>query len=414
MDPLAPRTSVDRTTHNPREEDAQLSQQTPPLERPLPKTEHPPKRKLTVAGVLPLLFGRSVVALAAAGAITGAVIGSLDAGPRDHAPRTELVASAHPGTEVADAGAVLGTLLKLIAPQGIDRQTILNALGHVALSATIDGRRYDAYLTRESLSINASPGMSFPVDWLPDPSISTLTYRFDTARFEADGTYANLIIDRANDRLLQRLPKPMRAAGYNPFFDPKLEANLQQLIDAVGASGGSGAGGLSISAPEIRFDVTLPNEVRLPLDDAGHVAVIREGTRADVSFTASGTIGAPRLESLYVHFSRPVNLGEGMGGIEIHAITLRPGGQVELEYQLTPERMVDGLRALFLLGAVAVEPRLVFTARTGELEPTHLDGFRAKVQTELDGKVEPAFRNFVRAHDGDVPGLSLLSFFGIE
>lgn len=308
------------------------------------------------------------------------------------------------------AAAVLRALVEIVVPGGLDESETRRALGYVTASATVDGRRYDASLTRNELTIDASPAVKVPVDWLPDPSISTLTYDFQRARFEADGAYANLLLDIARPRLRHRVPEAMRIQGYDPFLDPKLEANLERLIAELGASGSAA----NISTARVSFGVILPRDVRIPLGDSGEVAVLKQGTRAAITFTARGTLADPSLESLRIAFSPTTKVGRGLAAIDIHAVTVRPGGQVELDYDLGPERVVDGLRALAMLTAIAAEPNLARTEGETSFEPTRIDGFRAKVRETVDGQVEPALRDLIRAHEGDVPGFSLLGFFGIE
>lgn len=78
-----------------------------------------------------------------------------------------------------------------------------------------------------------------------------------------------------------------------------------------------------------------------------------------------------------------------------------------MDYQLGPEQMVDGVKALFTIFALMAEPRAQV-----DLRSTRMEGARAKVEARIDADVEPQLFQLIRANDGAIPGLSLIDVFG--
>src|SRR5262245_65049066 len=103
------------------------------------------------------MFGRAGLGLAATAAIVGMLMGRPDATP-DRAFQTQITTAVEEraaGTEVADANAVLTTIAKLIAPSGVDRAQVLDAIGRVSFAADYEGHRFTVDLARDHLAVTA-------------------------------------------------------------------------------------------------------------------------------------------------------------------------------------------------------------------------------------------------------------------
>lgn len=405
-----------------------------------------PARGSSLLSALPSLAGRIGVGVAVTGVILGGLIGSPEA-RTSRGAEAPFTVTAPAGREVSEGARMFSDALRAIAPVRVERAEVLDAIGHVSFSVTVEdgcrcdagaskveiapGTRVTAELTRRGLEIGAEPAMRWVLDWAPDVEISHLTYEFTTGRFVAsasgfgpDFLYTNAVIDRANTHLMALVPAEMQRPGYDPFGDPHLEANLQRIVDATkrafepGLSTPSTSDLALLAAPAITFDVVVPEERSVRLPGTKHTAFIAADTRAWVSVSGAGAITDPRLARLELRFSKPVEISSGtersngVARMDLNGIALYPGGEVTLDYDLGLEQAIDGVRALIALAAILSEPRAV--GSVGRLDPVRMESLRAEVQTKVDGDLEPALIQFVRDHDGAIRGVSLERLLGIE
>jgi hypothetical protein len=294
------------------------------------------------------------------------------------------------------------------------------------------GTEIAARLDRSGLSFSANPGVGFAIDWLPDATIVRVTYDFRTARFRAEATgllpgdfYSSRLEAMANEKLVPYLPEAMRQPGYDPFADPALDANVAHLVDALAAgtearptSGDVDVNLSRVSAPALALEYVVGQAREVALPGTELSARFAAGTSVYVSTSTTGSIHDPHLASLEVRFSRPVVVapaGDAPGAferLEVSSLRLSPDAQLTMQYELGPEQVVDGLRALAVLFAVAADPRVA--TQVGPMSSTRMEALRSEVQARLDTEVEPRIVALLRAHDHAIEGRSLLEFFGVR
>lgn len=405
------------------------------------------KKRFSFGTQGPLMFGLKVGAsLAATAVVLGALLGTPE-GRTPVQPATTIEAPAEPSPELRQGVKIVHDAMCLIAPESLSRESAMSNLGHVnfsvrtgreAILANEDGTglnipggtRISVGLSRHSLSISTSPGVTWGVDWRPDPTIENLTFNFNTGSFTAqasglgpDDWYRDAVIELSNRDLRPLLPEAMRTPGYNPYADPRLEQNLEQLIanftrttDPV-TKAPRPPDYSQLSAPEVNFSFRIPSERQVDLGD-GTNAWIAAGTRVDVRLSAEGSLTQAQLGHLEIRFDKPVEIGRGedrpglLSRMELNAIHLMPNGQLSLDYGLGAEDAVDGFRALLLLTLVAAEPQVGL--RDVNLERTRMEAIRAEVDRVVDQKLEPRLLEQLRIHDQAISGLSLLRFFGVR
>lgn len=406
---------------------------------------------------LPHLAGRLAKGAAVAGVLLGAIVGTQLASPTPASAPAPIVVTAPAPTEAGRSVRTLFADVTRALPAGQSLRDVLADMGSVTFSVRADrgltavgsklevgpGTEIAARLDRSGLSFSANPGVGFAIDWLPDATIERVTYDFRTARFRAEATgllpddfYSSRLEAMANEKLAPYLPQAMRQPGYDPFADPALDAHVAHIVDAL--SGGTEArparpatgtdaspiGGdvdvnLSrVSAPALSLDYTVAQAREVPLPGTELSARFAAGTRVYVSTSTTGSIRDPHLASLEVRFSQPVVVapaGEAPGAfkrIEVSSLRLSPDAQLTMQYELGPEQVVDGLRALAVLFAVAADPRVA--TQVGPMSSTRMESIRGEVQARIDTEVEPRIIALLRAHDHAIEGRSLLEFFGVR
>ncbi len=397
------------------------------------------------------LIGRSLIGLAAGAAILGGVLGLPGASPREGAPLGQADVVAPRGTEVGALEARLDTALARVLP-GTDARAVLEQVGHVSFSLRLDrgiigpdgngphaapGTRLHATLDRSGVTFSSSPGVSWNLPWLPDPTVRSIRYDFRESAFlvRAEGwgpdeLYSAEIADQLALHLKPLLPEAIRTPGYDPWRDPALSSNLQAMIDMLlRPSAGSGAASLDVaaaldplalSAPAFELSYVVPETQTVRLADPQASATLAAGTRIVVGAETDGRIDQPRISRVRVDFaSSPLRLVQGddpgsvLRRLDLHAVTVRPGAELDVDYQLGAEQAADGIHALITLLAVAAEPRLVHSASGAPMSGTRFETFRGEVQGQIDAKLEPALRRLLAEHDAAIPGFSLLQLFGL-
>jgi hypothetical protein len=231
--------------------------------------------------------------------------------------------------------------------------------------------------------------------------------------------YEHFATSAANDKLLPRLPAPMREPGYDLWADPRIEHHVQTLIDLVRSSDAGGAVSSrdvrGLSSPSLSLSFSLGEGATLPLLDTPYDVTIQRGTRLDIYGDFTGPVTSPNLSSLTIRFNQPIEVAPrgasetSLRKIEIRSITIEPGAQIRMDYVLAPEQMVDGAKALVALFVMMAEPRAV-----PHIERTRMEGARRQVEERIDRDIEPKLAAAIRSRDGALPGLSLADVFGIE
>lgn len=406
-----------------------------------------PKKRFSFTAQGPLMFGLKVGAsLAATAVVLGTMLGTPEGRTPVH-PTTTIEAPAEPSPELRQGVKIVHDAMRLIAPESLTRESAMSNLGHISLSVRTGreailahedgsglnipgGTRISVGLSRHSLSISTDPGVTWGVDWRPDPTIENLTFNFNTGSFSArasglgpDEWYQDAVVELANRDLRRLLPEAMRAPGYNPYADPRLEQNLEQLIANFTRTTDPETRAprppdySRLTAPEVTFDFRIPSERQVDLGD-GTNAWIAAGTRVSVRLSTEGSLTAAELGHLQIHFDKPVEIGRGadrpglLSRMELNTIHLMPNGQLRLDYDLGAEDAVDGVRALVLLTLLAAEPRA--NVRDVNLERTRMASIRAEVERVVDQNLEPRLLDQLRIHDQAIGGLSLLRFFGVR
>ena len=406
----------------------------------------PPPARFSLQAAGASLVGRAALGLAATGVILGVFLGQPGATiQRQGIPTEELAVTTQAapiGQQVARVEQALARAASGVLGNEVEPRALRDALGHVDFSVRFDGgleppgegiaiargTRVSAHLTRWALTLQASPGVSWRVDWLPDPTLRSVTWDFGKAAFTVraegpgpDGIYEALIERQLDAQLRDRLPAPMRAPGYNPWTDPELEQNLQRLVDLF--AGPSSSGGAparpTATAPHLGFSVRVPEALSARLDEGEATVHLEAGTHVRVEAETEGDFDALRLRSLRFALSgTPLRIALSgdpdalLSRIEVRSLTIRPGGQVDLDYSLGAEQAVDGVKVLVALAALLADPRLAHSS--GTLSSTRLEGLRARVQAEVDERLEPQLAALVRENDRTIPGLSLVELFGLE
>jgi hypothetical protein len=421
--------------------DAGLQAPTPPL-----KNQLPPKKGWKGLGHMAHVIGKIGMNAAVTAVILGGLVGDTPAAKHGPPPPTTICApvdSATGQSQIARGFEALHQAMAIVVPDSVDH-TSLEAMRSINVAVRVPeggfiaaggnegleippGTRLSAYLSGSGITISASPALVYHVDWYPDASIEQLTYDFGSGTFRArasglgfDSWYEDTVVEQANRYLLPQLPATMRQAGYNPFTDPNLERNVQSMFEACtpAASASGGADLRRLTDMEIGFGFVVPRDLDAAIPNTPNHAWLTGGTRIDVDFNTGGALTNMGLTDARVTFSRPVVVGEGteLPGLfkrmDLSAINLAPNGNVTLDYELGPETTVDGFKALFVLFAVAAEPRAA--GSLGNIQRTRMESFRRDIQAGLDDNLEPQLRQLIRDNDTKITGLSLVRLFGLQ
>jgi hypothetical protein len=410
--------------------------------RPEPRPARPSRFSMSALGAS--MVGKVGIGLATTAIVLGSMLGQPGALPRNGGVPLDRVEVVQPrGTLVREVDSALTQVVRQVLPDA-SRDSVLQQIEHVRLGVRVDdgvtapdglglgleaGARISVTLDRGGVTLRSSPGASWGVDWRPDPTIHSIRYDFSTASFQArasglgpDGLYSDAVDDRLATDVQPLLPAAMRQAGYDPWKDPALGDNLQRLVDAfVQPGAASTVTPPKVSAPEVSISYRVPAAKTIALPDGQGSALLEAGTLVDVSVATRGGLDGLRLGTLDVRFGQhPLRVVQGddpeslLRRVEINGITLSPGGQITLDYELGAEQAVDGVRALGLLLAIAAEPGLAHRVGTSTLTPTRLEAFRGMVQGVVDGELEPQLLSLVKQNDRAVPGFSMVDFLGVR
>ena len=341
-------------------------------------------------------------------------------------------------------------------PAGVPRtpEEIQRSIDHVGVGATMTkgkelgrygdvslamraGTRLNATASRRGVSISAEPGLDVIIPWLPDAVVRRLRYDFATGAFSAsaeglgpDGLYSKAVAWIADSYFKAKLPAKMRAAGYNPNTDPDVLGTFKSLgsvfgIDpaqAVPGAGGGGGGGEDDPAsdlvdPSASLGFHLAKAITIPIAGGEAEVVIPAAARFDLAASLKGRANKPSVGSLTLRsLGKPIELRKITGfaaslqGIDINAITVLPGGRVQLDYELVLEQMANGAVALVgLFALLAGDPRLA----SQPMPRTRFEELRKTVDAKIAAEVQPRLADLLREYDKALPGISLVEAFGL-
>jgi hypothetical protein len=416
---------VGRTSQR-RSERLELEPPNPPLSSP-PR----PKQRFRMQAGGASMFGRVGAGIAALGVVLGTMLGDPGATSNravsEPTPIEVTETRTQSQAEATFVSDVVRRASQVFAPFGLDRDEVLRAMTNASISIDLEGTRFGASIHRGGVVLSAQPSLEWTVDWAPDAHIARLWYDFGAATFRAeasglgpDAIYERIITNKANEHLRSRLPPAMQQPGYSLWSDPDLPQHLEALFELVRASRSGTAQGAPLadgmSNPSVHLSFTVPETRIIPLADSGYSAELKRGTRIDVTAYFEGAVADPRLDDVRISFSDALEIARddgrhrsGLRKIDIHSATLRPGGQVELDYELGPEQAIDGVRAAITLFVLMAEPR----AHIPSFERTRLQSLRGDVQQRIDRELEPRLIDLIQRHDRAVPGLSLVEIFGV-
>lgn len=350
-------------------------------------------------------------------------------------------------TGTAGAPGVAGALDAL--PEGVPktREEIQDSLDYAGVSATsvtgkelgsfngvtvsmLPGTRMHASVGHGSLSVRADPGLQAAVPWCPDAVVNSLRYNFHTASFTADAEglgpdalYSKAVAWVANKHFKPKLPGKMQRAGYDPGADPQALETFKSLgglfdIDPAAAAPGAQADGpADMIDPAAELGFHLDKEVKMPIGGGEAEMAIPAGARFHLSASFKGDARKPKVERISLSTSgKAITLRKTEGmfaslqGLDLNGLTILPGGQLKLDYDLVVEQMAVGAVALFRLFAAAAGD---LRGLNQPLPQAKMEGLRKMVDDKVAADVQPQLVALLKQYDKAIPGVSLSEAFGL-
>lgn len=307
------------------------------------------------------------------------------------------------------------------------------------------GSRLSVSLDPLGLHFTSEPGILLKIRYAPDFRITHIRWDFETARFDCSATpnWFDIlgIIGAVGERKIEQvlntklrplLPEAVRRPGYSPSSDkdlPKTIAELSRVFDLPSAQGGKREkGGKTepkaqapgqpvpfgkLRDPHASLSARLPEEVHVPLGGNGLELFIEAKTLFFLWADAKGRLEKPLLERLCIEAQgkgivvRPTS-GTFRAFKELHlkGITILRGGKFEFDYELSAEKLGEGL-----LGLVALLG-LASGRDVGPVPRVRLTEVRKEIDARLQKEVPPRFQALLKRYDNLIPGFSLTSIFG--
>lgn len=382
---------------------------------------------------LPTGFGRKLsMSLAVASVGFAAPVG---AQTNEGAPLSGVELTAPVGEELQRVGVGLEQALGAVQ---LDPQTLRDGASSAVISVRLDeplaigpmqleaGTQVRLQMSDYEARVSLSPGAKLQIGWLEPSTVSSFRLDFQTARvelrvdgFSSSDPFVGVLNVAATDLFKPYLPEAMRTEGYVPSKDADLQSNVQLLIDRVlgRSSAPTGAPEEFLATSELELDssFTIRENTRIPIADNDRSIWIKAGTRVSLSVDTQGPVNDPQLEQLQVRFSQPVGVSSESDAVfdrmDLNSLTIRPGGQIYLNYKLGPEQVIDDTRTLLALLVLLAEPS---AADRISIAPSRMDGLREDVQGIVDQELEPMLNALIAKLEPEVPALSLHRFFAIE
>ena len=338
----------------------------------------------------------------------------------------------------AELEAVSEGLALALAAVHIDGAELRQGHGRAELSAELDaplelggmslqaGTRVNFQFSDHGANLNFHPGAQLQIGWLESQTVRSLRLDFQSGRVEprVEGMtsvdpYVGMLGVGATALLSPYLPEAMRTPGYLPSQDPDLQQNLQLLVDRMLGRGTPANApelpGLELSALGLDTSFTIVEDKQIPIPGNDRSLWVKAGTRVSIDLDTEGSAEAPELRALRLRFDEPVGVSSKEDAVfnrmDLHGITIHPGAQISLSYELGPEQVIDTTRTLLVLLALLAEPQAA--DRLPPIAPSRMDGLREDVQTMIDQELEPQLIQLIGQLDPQIPQVSLQRFFGL-
>lgn len=262
------------------------------------------------------------------------------------------------------------------------------------------GARVTVSLASWGFTARSQPGLLVKIPWRPDVRVKRVTYDFRSATFDVDaemdgfdafhilGRMAEKRIERTLEREIKsRLPQRLRTPGYSSNDDPDLAGTIAAIRAAF-----AGGNGVEVNLRDLAAGVTVraPEDYAVPLS-TGWTARVKAGAILGLSAETEGPIDQARLRWMTFDVSPGVAV-EPAGdwarffkSMTVTGVTASGDGRVAARYDLSAERVIDGVQALFALLLVAGGRR----PETIHIEPAHLKGARERVDAVMQEELPP-------------------------
>lgn len=288
--------------------------------------------------------------------------------------------------------------------------------------------------TAGGLSISFSPHLVItnhdPRWYVPDVDIWVhgAEWSFATQRLSVSWTARNIVnwvgdpgteLLAAMSSAISSLPGRMRAAGYNPFADPELPADLTAFAARLSSGAGPGGALPRMSGGTVEASFSLADEVRRSAGD-GVTIVVPARSTITVRATLGGIPARPadlRISGITLSLSEGARinlraLGQDWPVIDLQSATVLSGGRISANYRIVHEDIGTALLQLLAAAQVASDPLSAGQIRddlTVRDEAAH-----RLIDRKMREQLEPMLRTLIINNAGAVPGLDLRQVFGIE
>lgn len=285
-------------------------------------------------------------------------------------------------------------------------------------------------MSGSTVTVRAQPGLQINPRFFPNIEVDQVQYNVETGKFdvEASGWGPDFIYERvatwiANDYFTDLIPAGLKTGGATTATDAQaLERAMSTLSSFGGAGDSDGVAALPLVSPAGSATLYFREEVTQPLDD-GMVLIIPARSTVYASASFNGTPDAPRLEDLTLSTQRGVvirkaeGFAAGLQGIELRRVRVRPGLEIEAEYDLLLEQAAEGGIALLRLFAAAAGAASgdssAIEGLTAPMPDVRFESTRAIVDAKIEDELRPQLIELVRANDGAIEGVSLMDLLGV-
>jgi hypothetical protein len=347
----------------------------------------------------------------------GVTLPPLSSPPIARPPSPAIEAGALPSAaELTSAIEDIGLRGKVVETRTLDQRFY----GSVRIEANTD---VSLHLEGSTLIMSASPGLVLDLRFGPEVRIGVIRYDLGTCTFDVDaqgpgidalyGGIANWV---ANNYLRELLPTELRQRGYEPRNDSAAEKGVAGLIAGL-LTGKPGPAGILIRDIGGSAALRLPRDVGVDVGDDMRLE-IPKGAQFTLDASFEGPPDSPVLRDITLRDldRRGVTIRKRDGtfapieGIVVRSVSLRPNGQVLVDYDPIPEQLVNGGASLFRLMIAATGLASGDARGLSALDhvPNHrLDGLRATIDAQIREAAVPKLLGFIRGHDTAIDGVSL-------